>query len=105
MPDWKKLLIEWNSRFPLDREFRKKNNIVFNSEEHRKINQLDLYLQSLEDSLYAEFIKKAKRSLENEQLVKKGVYFREDLTTDDDSDLFDKIKIGDMQSSNIKFEE
>lgn len=49
--NYKRFLIEWNNRFPLDRRFRKKYNISFNSEEHRKTNQVDMFLDLLEDSM------------------------------------------------------
>lgn len=44
-------LIYWNNKFPKDRLFRKKYNIPFGSPEHRRINQIDVFLDIREDQL------------------------------------------------------
>lgn len=92
-------LIEWNNKFPLDREYRAKNNVIFGSKEHREINQIDLYMQFFEDQLFEEFIGRAKDTIEKEKLFKKGQWITEPLIPDEDSDkLFEKLNVEDINS-------
>ena len=49
-------IFEWSSRFRYDRLWRKKYNIPFGSKQHLEANQIDIYLDILEDKL-AERIK------------------------------------------------
>lgn len=98
-------LIEWNLRFPLDRDYRKANNIVFGSKAHRKINQIDLFYQYVEDCLYKRIIEESR---EEEKMIKDynaGKWLKEekDVEGEEAEDLFAKLKIENM--SNIKLED
>jgi len=86
-------LIDWNNTFPLDHSFRKKTGIIFNSEAHRAICQIDVYIDWLEEELFkqseADFIESYKK----EEQFKKGIWIAEDegeQMTDED---FDSIVI------------
>ena len=50
--DLETFIITWNVRFKRDREYRKKYNIPFGSREHLESNQIDMYLDLLEDKLF-----------------------------------------------------
>lgn len=87
-------LIEWNNKFPLDREHRKKHNIVFGSEAHRAINQIDLYFDWLEDELFKDFLEGAREEVRREEEFKKGKWLREqEVSKDDEMDLFSKLDV------------
>lgn len=47
-------VIQWNSRFPVDRWWRKKYNKSFNSLDHRKSSFLDQLIEYEEDILFRE---------------------------------------------------
>jgi len=47
-------VIEWDSRFPIDRWWRKKYNIAFNSPRHRESSFLDQLIEFEEDKLFKE---------------------------------------------------
>jgi len=47
-------IIDWNIRFPIDRKWRKKFNLAFNSRDHRESNFLDQLIDIEEDNLFDE---------------------------------------------------
>jgi len=54
-------IIHWNNRFPLDRRWRKKYNIPYLSEEHRKSTFFSQLFEYLEDIIFERHF----RALEN----------------------------------------
>lgn len=51
-------IISWNINFPIDRIWRKKYNIAFNSHCHREVSFLDQLFDIEEDNLFEEFFQK-----------------------------------------------
>ena len=51
----KDLVIDWSIRFPIDKWFRKKYNIPYNSKSHRDSNFLDQLFEYEEDKLFESF--------------------------------------------------
>lgn len=47
-------VIDWNIRFPIDKWWRKKYNIAFNSKSHRESNFLDQLFEYEEEKLFSE---------------------------------------------------
>lgn len=90
-------IIEWSNRFPLDYSFRKKRQIIFGSEQHRALNEIDIYFEWLEEKLHNEFVEMAKQQLKNEKDYADGTWIRS--VDDDDNIAFKKIKVGDFNSS------
>ncbi len=89
----RQFLIDWNNLFPLDRLYREKFNIAFNSVEHRRLNQIDVKLFFLESHMYNSLEKdyiENKRKLENYQ--EKGLILK-DLPKEKIEDLFDSIDV------------
>lgn len=82
MNDLEKKIVQWNLKHPLDRSFRQKKNISLFSEEHRKINQLDLLSDYIEEVLYNKIYNTA--SPEEEAAKEEQ---------EKEIDLFDKIQI------------
>lgn len=94
------IIIQWDNEHPLDREYRKKHNIAFNSPQHRELCQLDIYMEWLEDQLYNDAMVQAKHEIECEAQLKKGIWLRERTVTDEASnELFDQIDISDIPST------
>lgn len=44
-----KFIVNWNATFPIDRWYRKKYNIKFNSKEHRELDLMDMYFEYMEE--------------------------------------------------------
>ena len=65
-------LTEWNSEFPLDRWWRTKYNIPFNSETHRSISPQDMLLDFMEDSFYKKVLKQLSEESDEENLYIPG---------------------------------
>lgn len=58
-------ILNWNIDFPVDRWWRQKHSIAFNSAAHREVSFLDMYMEFYEDSLYQRMTAQSKRESEN----------------------------------------
>jgi hypothetical protein len=88
-------IIEFNNTFPLDREYRKNHGIPLFSEQHRNINQIDVYLEWLENEVYEEHELVIAERKKKAELYKKGewVVKKEDIEAEANIDeLFDNLK-------------
>lgn len=45
------IIAEWNINFPLDRWWRRKHSISFNSTDHRKVSFLDMLFEYMEERM------------------------------------------------------
>jgi hypothetical protein len=91
-------VLRWNARFPLDRWYRKKYNIPFGSEQHRKISQMDIYFDHLEDKMFEQYSEKAKVAVEKEKEFEKGIWLAERAMPEDELDvLWDKMDMSSIQ--------
>ena len=96
--DFQRFVIEWNNLYPLDRWFRKKYNIRFNSTQHRGSNLIDIYFEFIEDKLFdqarAEGVlekQKTERYKKNGWLEERKIILNEDFKlSDSDLSLFDE---------------
>jgi hypothetical protein len=52
--DFRNYVTSWSVKFPVDRWWRKKYNIAFNSSAHRESNFIDQLIEWEEDKLFAE---------------------------------------------------
>ena len=50
--DIESFIYRWNATYPIDRWWREKHKIAFNSPEHRVVSFLDIYTEWLEDKIY-----------------------------------------------------
>src|SRR5579859_6129793 len=57
----RKFILEWNSRWPMDRYIRKKYGIAFGSTEHRAMNFIDMAIEFAEDRVLANEEEKSMR--------------------------------------------
>lgn len=53
----KKEIISWNNRFPVDKYWRQKHNIAFNSPAHREISFLDQLFEYYEEKIFEDHYK------------------------------------------------
>ena len=100
-------IIRWNNDNPLDKKFREKYNIPFNSPQHRSINQLDVLAEFVEDQIYREFQQRAEIEVEREKRHTNGEWLQEQqISAEESQDLFDKINISKIneENSQIKVE-
>lgn len=104
--DLRELVRIWNDIFPLDRWYREKYSISFNSEKHKKVSFIDMYFEYFE---YIEYqykprkIKELKQkrekedifSLENRNYTKgKGNFMKEYIPSRKDIDrMFEEFDI------------
>ena len=86
-------IILWNNTFPCDRFFRKKYNIPYNSEKHRELSQIDIYLDIYEDKIFRQHSKKILETKEMESEYNKGNLLNSKVVNQMDKDVFDNLKI------------
>lgn len=93
-----KFIVNWDSRFPFDRRWRKKYNIPFFSEEHLNQDFLNMKMDLMEDELFLGFEKQFKQELERE----KGILFKPNLSEEEVDDMFDQIDVEQLNELEIK---
>lgn len=104
--DLRALMIRWNNDHPLDKGFRDKYKIAFNSSQHRESNQFDILLEYIENSLMQEYEIKIEKEEKNKKLFDKGIWLNENVTEEQSEDLFEKLDISAFNnSSQLQIEE
>lgn len=92
--DLKTFIINWNNLFPLDRWYREKYKIPFNSKKHLKASQVDILLEYIEEISFKEYSDDMISDIENKKLLDKGEWLKPTEVTEKESDdLFDAIEI------------
>lgn len=95
--DLRAFIIDFNNAFPADREYRLKHNIAFNSITHRETCQLDIYLEWLESEIFKEHEITVLDRVRKKVLYDKGEWISEnEMSEDDQSNLFDKIDLNNI---------
>ena len=56
----KKFILSWDAKFPIDRWWRQKYNVSFNSPTHREFNFIDMYIEFTEDRIFDDMLKDEK---------------------------------------------
>ena len=92
--DLESFMSTWNVRFKYDRRWRKKYNISFGSKEHLEANQVDIFIDLLEDRMFekakVEYLENKKREEEYRQT---GRFLKEvEMSPEEEDKLFKKIK-------------
>lgn len=78
----KTFVLEWNINFPIDRWWRKKHNVAFNSPMHREVSFLDMRFEWEEDKLYDKLYEP-----ENDYKINSGNYMKKEKESDMPEDL------------------
>lgn len=96
MQDLRQLLIQWNNTFPYDKLFRQKYGIAFGSKIHRETNQIDVYLDILEDKLFDKYRKEQIEIRELKDKYDKEGFISSEKTkpsVEEMEDIWDKIDL------------
>jgi hypothetical protein len=97
-------LLNWNQKFPLDRWYRKKYNISFNSIQHRSVSYIDIFYEWLEDELVQHYTNKAEKENEKiSQYKKTGRWLRtaeENINQEEFVKKFDDLDISAFNEPN-----
>lgn len=99
--DFKSIVIWWNNLFVLDRWWREKHNIPFNSSLHRSTSQIDIYYEWIEEKTLTAHFKQKEKELKEEKDFKNGIYIKEQIEEDFDLDKLDfsQINLNNGQNS------
>jgi len=101
----KAFIVRWNNDHPLDRRFREKYKLSFNSPQHRETNQFDILLEYIESSLIAEYEAEINKAIEKEKLYQKGIWLSENVTEEQSIDLFDQLDLSQLNGSQLQVDE
>lgn len=94
-----KIIYEWNINNPIDRWWRAKHNIRFNSPEHRVASFIDMLLEFKEDAIYDKMFAPPVEKDEDEIYdPEKGNYIKEQGLIDEDISNEDLIKMFEKDS-------
>ena len=85
---------EWNIKFPYDRLWRQKYKIPFGSKDHLEADQIDIYLDMIEDqyieSLRLDYVSRKERKAE---YLKTGIILKEEKMSQEEEDkIYNKLK-------------
>jgi hypothetical protein len=98
----KGFIIRWNNDHPLDKKFRDKYKIAFNSIEHRNSNQLDILFEYLEDQLFVEYDSAIEQRINKQKQYEAGQWLEEvKMSEQEAQDLFDKIDIFAIKKDDV----
>ena len=90
MSDLKTVLFWWNNTFPLDRLFREKYGIPFNSKKHRNTCQIDILFDLMEDRIFREhYLEKIEIEKRQAEYEKTGKIFI--ISAEEEDDRFNKF--------------
>lgn len=97
----RELVKKWNSLFPLDRWYREKYNIPFNSEKHRQLSMIDMFFEYYEWYLYhyKPKVDKENRREDNKEPYIKGTgnFMKKHVLSQSDIDkMFNELDIDKM---------
>lgn len=81
--DFEKFIYNWNIDNPVDRWYRQKYGIKFNSPEHRVLSFIDMAFEYREDEIYKEALEKDKTQYKNGDYLKKQEFDPRNLPSDE----------------------
>lgn len=89
----RKFMLSWNQLFPVDKWWRTKHNIPFNSKEHRSTSIIDMYIEYSEELYFSSSSFKSKK--ENFTYIPgEGNFLKEKIYTKEEIDkAFDEMDI------------
>lgn len=85
----KDFVYKWNTTYPIDRWWRLKHKVAFNSPEHRVMSFIDMKIEWEEDCIFESLYK------ESEYKINQGKYMKESINDEvylSDSEKIDKYK-------------
>lgn len=100
----KTFMIRWNNDHPLDRGFREKYKMSFNSKEHREINQYDVLLEYVENALMKEVEESIAKDREKKSLLERGIWINDNVSEEVSDDLFDNLDVSLLNSGDSELQ-
>lgn len=108
---YKEFIQEWNRKYLIDFLHRREKGIVFNSQEHRAINLLDIYTKYIEESIALDLNEQIALNLDKKVQLSKGNWItsrtenKQTIEADEDLlDAFDKMDLSQFNNEKIKIE-
>lgn len=90
------LIFEWNNNFPIDRWWREKHNIPFNSQAHRDISYMDVCFEFIEEKSIEKIIKEREKIRKDPYIVgSRNFLFKREISQDISDKEFDEINLDD----------
>lgn len=96
--DLKELVYQWNAKFPIDRWYRDKYKIRFNSKEHKECSFIDMYCEYIE-YIYLEYIPQLKKRNKSNQ--EEDDFFKTDEYIKGNGDIFKEISFSEKDFDNM----
>lgn len=97
LDELKDFILNWNIDFPIDRWWRKRHGVIFNSSAHREVSFIDMFIEFIEEGLYEDVVEKRKRLEEDPYISgeRNFLFFREasQEITDEEFDSIDLDKL------------
>jgi hypothetical protein len=87
---FKEFIYEWNILYPADRWWRQKYKIPFNSEQHRKMSFVDIYLEWEEDKMVDEVMKSFSYKVDSGKYMDESIELGRELTIEEKFENFKK---------------
>jgi len=99
--DIRRSVERWNFLYPLDKWYRDKYSIRYNSDEHRSIDIVDIRMEYEEEHLYRSTLIDIALSKKSTYIPGRGEWLQkqpevEDMNKDQIDDLYDKVSIKDI---------
>jgi hypothetical protein len=92
-------IYKWNATYPIDRWWRERHKIAFNSPEHRVVSFLDIYVEWQEEQLYI----KAREASQKQEDYKRGDWLQERVIDKQrEIDEFENIDLSKFDDKEIK---
>lgn len=92
--DFESFILEWNIENPVDRWWRSKHGIAFNSASHREVSFIDMYMEFYEDQLYRKVSESAEKKKKDPYIPGSHDFlYMPDLPTTISEEEFDNIEI------------
>ena len=63
--NFESFILQWNIENPVDRWWRSKHGIAFNSSPHREVSFIDMYMEFYEEVLYEKVARQSKKKEED----------------------------------------
>lgn len=97
LDELKDFILNWNIDFPIDRWWRKRHGVIFNSSVHREVSFIDMFLEFIEESLYEEVLEKRKNIEEDPYAPGEGNFlFEREVSQELTDEEFDKVDLDNL---------
>lgn len=92
--DLREIIFRWNIDFPVDRWWRKTHNVAFNSERHREVSFIDMYIEWEEESMYID----SENQTKDTYIPNTGSYYKGKTVVDEEisEENFSKINMEEI---------